>query len=92
MTANERIMKICAANPATLARIDAILSGEDTTAPERDVDLRTCTITAAARRFRISRPTMYRMIKSGRIKVMRLNGVNRVLVQSLVDCALANKR
>lgn len=85
-------MKLCTANPATLARIDAILSGEDTTASERDVDIRTCTITAAARRYQISRPTLYRMIKSGRVKVMRLNSVNRVLIQSLVDCALNSNR
>ena len=44
-----------------------------------------------ARRYRISRPTMYRMIKSGRVRTIPLNGVIRVLIQSLVDCANANR-
>lgn len=87
MTANDRMMRICAASPALLAKIDAVLEGDETFVPKKDPDLRTCTITEAARRFRVSRPTLYRMIGSGRVKVMRLNGVNRVLIQSLADCA-----
>ena len=92
MTANERMMKICAASPVTLAKIDAVLNGDDTVVPQQDPDMRTCTITAAARKYRVSRPTLYRMIKAGRIKTLRLNGVSRVLIQSLVDCALGESR
>lgn len=87
MTANERMMKICAACPALLAKIDAVLAGDETIVPKADPDLRTCTITEAARRYNVSRPTLYRMIKAGRVRIMPLNGVNRVLIQSLVDCA-----
>lgn len=87
MTAQERIMKICAASPALLAKVDAVLNGDDSVVPKADPDLRTCTITEAARRYRISRPTMYRMIKSGRVRTIPLNGVSRVLIQSLADCA-----
>lgn len=87
MTTNERMMRICGASPALLAKIDAVLEGDETVVPKSDPDLRTCTITEAARRFRVSRPTLYRMIKSGRVRVMRLNGVSRVLIQSLADCA-----
>lgn len=86
------MMKICAASPALLAKIDAVLSGDDTLVPKVDPDLRSCTITEAARKYKISRPTMYRMIRSGRIKVLRLNGVNRVLIQSLIDCATGGGR
>ena len=87
MTSNERILKICAASPALLAKIDAVLAGDETLVPKVDPDIRTCTITEAARRFNISRPTLYRMIRSGRVRTMKLNGISRVLVQSLVDCA-----
>jgi len=87
MNSNERILKICAATPALLAKIDAVLSGDETHVPKVDPDLRTCTITEAARRYHVSRPTMYRLIRSGRVRTLKLSGVSRVLIQSLVDCA-----
>ena len=87
MTANERMMKICAASPALLAKIDAVLVGDETVVPKVDPDLRTCTITEAARRYQVSRPTMYRLIQAGRVRTLQLNGVSRVLIQSLVDYA-----
>ena len=52
MTANERMMKICSASPATLAKIDAVLDGDDTVVPQREPDLSSCTITTAARNTR----------------------------------------
>ena len=92
MTANERMMKICSASPVTLAKIDAVLNGDDTAVPQREPDLSSCTITAAARKYKVSRPTMHRLIRAGKIKVLYLNGVRRVLNQSLVDYAMSGNR
>lgn len=80
-------MKICAASPALLAKIDAVLEGDDTLVPKPIPLLATCTITEGARRLRISRPTLRRLIKAGRIKIMELSGTRRILIQSLIDCA-----
>lgn len=92
MNAQERIMKICAASPALLAKIDAVLAGDETVVPKPEPSLSTCTITSAARRLKISRPTMYRMIRAGRVRTVPLNGVSRVLVDSLVQLAYPSNR
>lgn len=78
-------MKICAADPALLAKVDAVLKGDDTTIPKVDPDVRTCTLTEAARRIGVSRPTVYRLIKKGAIRTIPLCGVSRVVLQSLFD-------
>lgn len=85
MTTNERMMKICAADPALLARVDAVLNGTNTRAPKEDPDVRTCTLTEAARRIGVSRPTVYRLIRKGVIRTIPLCGVSRVVLQSLFD-------
>lgn len=85
MSEKDRMMKLFAANPKTLARIDAILDGSDTTPTPVDVDCRTITFTEAARRMGISRPTVYRLAKAGRLEIVPLNGVNRIRLQSVFD-------
>ncbi len=86
MSEKDRMIKLFAANPKTLARIDAILDGSDTTPTPVDVDCRTITFTEAARRMGVSRPTIYRLAKAGRLEIVPLNGVNRIRLQSVVDC------
>lgn len=85
MSEKDRMMKLFAANPKTLARIDAILDGSDTTPTPVDVDCRTITFTEAARRMGVSRPTVYRLAKAGRLEIVPLNGVNRIRLQSVFD-------
>ena len=85
MNANERLLKIATANPAVLARVDAILCG-DTTAQKPEADVRLVTYTEAAKRMGVSRPTVYRLAKAGRLEIVPLNGVNRIRLQSVVDC------
>ncbi len=85
MSEKDRMIKLFAANPKTLARIDAILDGSDTTPTPVDVDCRTITFTEAARRMGVSRPTVYRLAKAGRLEIVPLNGVNRIRLQSVVD-------
>jgi len=88
MTTNERFARIATANPATLARIDAILDGTDGgTTATREEDTRLITYTEAARRLNLSRPTVYRLVKQGRLDPIPLDGVNRIRLQSVVDYA-----
>lgn len=87
MTISQRIMKLLMAPPATLARIDAILDGTDTTPKKHEEDTRLITYTEAARRLCLSRPTIYRLVKLGRLDVAPLDGVNRIRLQSVFDFA-----
>ena len=78
MSERERMMKLLAANPQTLARVDAVLNGTDGKL------CRLCTFTEAARRLNLSRPTVYRLAKAGRLDVVPLDGVNRIRLKSIV--------
>ena len=85
MSEKDRMIKLFAANPKTLARIDAILDGSDTTPTPVDVDCRTITFTEAAKRMGVSRPTVYRLARAKRLEIVPLNGVNRIRLQSVFD-------
>ena len=84
MSERERMMKLLAANPQTLARVDAVLNGTDGKPGKADDDCRLCTFTEAARRLNLSRPTVYRLAKAGRLDVVPLDGVNRIRLKSIV--------
>lgn len=84
MSATERMQKLLTASPTMLAKIDKVLDGEDTN-PKPEADVRTCTLTQAAKRLGISRPTVYRLIRAGRLRTVALCGVNRVVLSSVVD-------
>lgn len=90
MTQSERLIKLGAATPAMWAKIDAILEGRDTTPskmPKADPDTRTITFTEAAKRLNLSRPTVYRLVKKHRLDTVPLDGVNRIVLQSVFDFA-----
>lgn len=87
MTTNERFIKLATATPAVLARVDAILTGDDTTPIPKEEDTRLITYTEAARRLCLSRPTIYRLVKLGRLDIAPLDGVNRIRLQSVFDFA-----
>ena len=87
MRDNERMMKLLAATPQTLAKVDAVLNGTDGRSDKADDDCRLVTYTEAARRLYLSRPTVYRLIKLGRLEIVPLDGVNRVRLQSVIDFA-----
>ena len=86
LSVNERMLKIATANPAVLARVDAILCG-DATAQKPETDVRLVTYTEAARRLCVSRPTIYRLTRAGRLAIVPLNGTNRIKLQSVFDFA-----
>ena len=91
MSERERMMKLLAANSATLARVDAVLNGTDgkDRKAERkgDSDLRLITYTEAAKRLCLSRPTVYRLVRLGRLASVKLNGVSRIRLSSVAEFA-----
>ena len=87
MSERERMMKLLAANPATLAKVDAVLNGTDGRAAKADDDCRLVTYTEAAKRLNLSRPTIYRLAKAQRLEVVPLDGVNRIRLKSIIDFA-----
>ena len=92
MSERERMMKLLAANPQTLAKVDAVLNGTDGKPGKADDDCRLVTFTEAARRLNLSRPTVYRLAKAGRLDVVPLDGVNRIRLKSVVDFATGANR
>lgn len=76
--------KMLDASPYMKARIDEILEGRDI-APEEDT--RMITYTEAAKRLNLSRPTVYSLVRKGRLDARPLNGVSRIRLQSVFDYA-----
>ena len=81
------MIKLFAANPQTLAKVDAVLNGTDGKPDKTDADCRLVTFTETARRLNLSRPTVYRLAKAGRLDVVPLDGVNRIRLKSVIDFA-----
>lgn len=92
MSERERMMKLLAANPQTLAKVDAVLDGTDGKPDKADADCRLVTLTEAAKRLNLSRPTVYRLAKAGRLEVVPLDGVNRIRLKSVIDFANGGTR
>ncbi len=92
MSERERMMKLLAANPQTLAKVDAVLDGTDGKPDKADADCRLVTFTEAAKRLNLSRPTVYRLAKAGRLEVVPLDGVNRIRLKSVIDFANGGTR
>ena len=84
MNTNERLMKLATASPAVLAKVDAVLNGR---AADRsaDKDCRLVTLAEAAKMLQISRPTLGRLIKSGRISSVTLGVSPRVPIAAIHD-------
>ena len=85
LTINDRFNKLATAPAATLVKVDAILQGHDFQPSATDPDVRTCTLSEAARRLSVSRPTIYRLIKAGHIRTISVNSTPRVVMRSLFD-------
>lgn len=92
MSTNERLLKLATADAATLAKVDAVLDHRDTNERMPETDTRTITFTQAAKRLGVSRPTVYRLTRIGRLRTVKLCGVNRVVLSSLTDFVNAGAR
>lgn len=94
MSERERIMRLMSASPKTLARIDCILEGRDDpamlgTCGEGADDARLLTLSEAAQRLRLSRPTVYRLCVEGRLPFVQLsdNRGKRIRLRAVLDFA-----
>ena len=88
MTDNERMRKMLDASPYMKARIDEILEGRDIApSTKHEEDTRMITFTEAAKRLNLSRPTVYRLVRLGRLDARPLDGVSRIRLKSLFDFA-----
>lgn len=85
MNEKERMLKLLAASPATLAAVDAVLTGTDK--KKADDDCRLVTFVEAAKRLNLSRPTIYRLVKNRRLESVALDGTRRIRLKSLVAFA-----
>lgn len=85
MSQNERLLKLLAASPAKLRKVDAILNGDAgaDTHTRNDEDVRLVTFTEAAKRLNLSRPTVYRLARAGRLEAVTINGVRRLRLSSV---------
>ncbi len=80
MTTDQRLSRLVAADPATLAQVDLILGGG-----AGSEDLRTLDFKTSAKRIGVSRPTIYKMVRRGDLATVRVCDRDRILVRSLVD-------
>ena len=85
LSATERMQMILAAPPATLAKVDAILQGVEGTTQKPEADCTLATYTQVAKKLKLSRPSVYRLCKMGRLEVVPICGVNRIRMQSVLD-------
>lgn len=79
----ERVMRTT--NPQTLANLDALLDGRGIGAGKNGtaVDLTTITKVQAAQILGVSPRTVRNMMKRGALRVVCLNGRNRILASSI---------
>ena len=87
MTTEQRLSAILAANPGVLRRVDAILSGEIEGATDPG-DRRLLSIAQAADALGVSRTTIWRLLRDGRLPCVELRpGSRRVPSQAVTEFA-----
>ena len=91
LSATERMQMILAAPPATLAKVDAILQGVESATPKPEADCTLATYTQVAKKLKLSRPSVYRLCKMGRLEVVPICGVNRIRMQSVLELMNGNR-
>ena len=87
MTTEQRLSAILAANPGVLRRVDAFLSGEIEGATDPG-DRRLLSIQQAARALNLSRTTIWRLLRDGRLPCVEIRpGSRRVPSQAVTEFA-----
>lgn len=86
MDVNERYRKIATASPLVLERVDRVLEGREDTEPDK-IALRTVTLTDAATRLGVSRPTIYRLVQRGELTTVLIGGLERIPLRALTAYA-----
>lgn len=89
MTTEQRLSAILAANPGVLRRVDSILSGEIEGAT--DPDRKLLSIAQAARALNLSRTSVWRMLRDGRLPFIELRPGGSRRVPSAAVTAFAQR-
>ena len=84
MTTEQRLSAILAANPGVLRRVDAILSGEPIEGATDPGDRRLLSIAQTARALNISRTTVWRLLRDGRLPTVELRPGSRRIPSAAV--------
>ena len=83
MTTNERLIKLATATPEQWAQVDAILEGR--AVRKNDAELRLLSVTDTAKMLDVSRMTVYRLKKAGRLASVELpGGTERITLASVL--------
>lgn len=84
MAIEQLMQSLLTASLAKRRQVEAVLSGKETVSnPQSKKDTRLVTISGAARLLAIGRNTAYRLLKSGRLDAVQLNGSQRITMQSI---------
>lgn len=65
----------------------AVYDNAGTNTNSQDGDCRLVTFTTAAKMMRISRPTVYRLVRTGKLETVPLDGVSRIRLASVFEFA-----
>ena len=88
MTTEQRLSAILAANPGVLRRVDAILSGEPIEGATDPGDRRLLSIAQTARALNLSRTTVWRLLRDGRLPFIELRkGSRRIPSEAITEFA-----
>lgn len=85
MAIEQLMQAVLTATPAKRRELERVIRGENANAAtDKDKDeSRLVTITGAARLLSLGRNTIYRLIETGRLDTVDLNGVKRVTMRSI---------
>ena len=84
MAIEQLMQAVLTATPAKRRELERIIRGETTVTPDRDKhESRLLTIAGTARLLALGRNTVYRLIMTGRLDTVDLNGVKRVTMRSI---------
>ena len=84
LTTERRMTLLLAATPDVLRRVDRVLAGEPTEAPTATGDRRLLSIAQAAVALGVSRTTIWRLLRDGRIPCVELRPGSRRIPSAAV--------
>ena len=80
------LQAVITATPAKRRELERVLRGETDKGGNGDKnETRLCTISGAARLLAIGRSTVYRLVKTGRLDTVELNGCVRITMRSIQE-------
>ena len=87
MRDDERVLMLMQASKVTKQKIDGLLLGKSAEMDDkrRNEDLRTYTVTTAAKKLNLCRKTVYKLIGSGEIAVIQMGNRKRVRHSAIID-------